>query len=220
MSYSDFANFLNQRMKERGSTPKRLSELTGISVKHVEALRHADTDSLPSAPYVRGYLLKIGEALEFDANGWWERIKEESAVEELGPANEMPKNRFAQKSARAYILGGALGLAVLLYLGFRASAIIGKPIIEIDSPRDQMSTIDANWAALKGTVRNSDSFKINGEPVAIGTDGQWQKTVTLEPGINTIEFDAQKFLGRETKIVRQIVYQPPHQLEQNSTSTQ
>lgn len=209
MTYSDFANFLNGRMKERGSNPKRLSELTGISVKHIEALRHANLEDLPSAPYVRGYLSKLGAVLEFDGNEWWERIKDGAVTEELDPADELPKNRFAKKSMRRYILGGALALALLLYLGFRAYAIIGKPVIEIDYPREQMLTTDANWVSLRGTLRNADSLKANGESIEVGANGEWQKTVTLAPGINTIEFRAQKFLGRETKVVRQIVYQPP-----------
>jgi Glucodextranase, domain B/Helix-turn-helix domain len=209
MTYSDFANFLNQRMRERGIAAKRLSDMSGISMKHIEALRHGDIERLPSAPYVRGYFTKLGTALDFDGQEWWEKVKEESMPEELGPANDMPKNRFAQKPVRKLIIIGIAAFLLLSYLGFRSYDIIGKPVIAIDSPHDQMSVVDANWISLKGTAKNTDSFKINGEQIQLGQNGAWEKTVTLEPGINTIEFDAQKFLGRETKVIRQVVYQAP-----------
>lgn len=218
MTYSDFANFLNQRMRERGVPPKRISDISGISMKHIEALRHGDIERLPSAPYVRGYFTKLGSALDFDGAEWWERMKDESGPEELGPANEMPKNRFARKPIRKFVIAGIVGFLLLSYLSFRSYEIIGKPIIEIASPHDQMSVVDANWISLKGTVKNADSFEINGEQIELGQNGVWEKTITLEPGINTIEFDAQKFLGRETKVIRQVVYQVPTSATSSSGS--
>ena len=209
MTYSDFANFLNERMRERGCTPKRLSEVSGVSVKHVEALRHADLERLPSAPYVRGYLTKLGNTLEFNAEEWWNRMKQGSAAEELGPRDELPKNRFTREPIRAYLLSGAIALVLLSYFGFRFHEIIGTPVIAIAYPQADMTTVDANWISLKGTVRNSDGLRVNGETVPVGVNGDWEKTITLDPGINTIELTAQKFLGRETKVVRQIIYEPP-----------
>ena len=208
MTYSDFANFLNERMRERGCTPKRLSEVSGVSVKHLEALRHADLERLPSAPYVRGYLAKLGSALEFDGNAWWARIKERGTADVTGPADELPENRFTQEPIRRYLFSGAVAILVLVYFGFRFYEIVGRPVVTVAYPRAEMLTVDANWISVKGTVRNSDGLRVNGEPVQVGKDGGWEKTVPLEPGINTIELTAQKFLGRETKVVRQIMYQP------------
>ena len=42
-----FEQFLNERLKERGMTLKRLSELSGISQKHLEYLARGEFDHLP-----------------------------------------------------------------------------------------------------------------------------------------------------------------------------
>ena len=62
---------------------------------------------------------------------------------------------------------------------------------------------------MSGTIENARELFMNGELVSIESGGAWEKGVALEPGLNTIEIRAKKFLGRETTITRQIFYTPP-----------
>ncbi len=209
MDYADFANFLNEKVQERGLTVKRLSELSGISVKHLEALKQNRVDDLPSAPYLRGYLIRLGQILDFDANQWWEILKKEPAVKSSGHYDEPSKNRFRKEPLKKYFLISAIVLLIVIYLGFRTVKILGQPIIAISSPPDNLTVASRNYVSFNGRVTNADSLIINGEAVSIGQNGEWQKTIALQPGLNTIELVAGKFLGRETKLTRQIIYEPP-----------
>ena len=47
------------------------------------------------------------------------------------------------------------------------------------------------------------------ELIPIGESGLWQKTILLGPGDNTIRVRAKKFLGRETEVVRHIIFEEP-----------
>ena len=40
------------------------------------------------------------------------------------------------------------------------------------------------------------------------SDGKFLKDYNLQPGTNEIEIKAKRFLGKEIKVVREIIYQP------------
>ncbi len=208
MEHSEFANFLNERIHERGLTMKRLSELTGVSSKHLEGIFSGDPKRLPSPPYLRGYLLKLGEVLDFNANEAWEQMKKLSEAKSSGKADELPKNRFSKKPAGRYFLIGGIAVVLVLYASFRFYEISGKPDVTVSYPSENMVTVDSSSFSISGKISNADELRINGERVDIRQDGSWQKDVSLQPGINTMEITAKKFLGREAKLIRQIVYQP------------
>lgn len=207
MDYYDFANFLNERMRERNLNFKRLSELTGVSVKHLEALSSGNPDRLPSAPYLKGYLSRLGGVLGFDPDQAWEEMKKFADAKSSGKADEPSRNRFSREPIGRYVIAGIVVFLLLLYAGLRFYKISGTPSVTISYPQENMVVTGENSFLLAGSVSNSSELKINGEQVQIQPDGSWQKTVSIQPGINTVEITAKKFLGRETKVIRQIIYQ-------------
>lgn len=209
MEYSDLGSFLSERMRERGLTAKRLSELTGVSAKHLEALREGRFDQLPPAPYLRGYLMKLGQVLDFETDDWWESIKRAQPIKNPRQTDEMPKNRFKKESIKKYIIPSALAIILIFYFGFRFSKIFGQPIITISYPSENVTIVNQNSVSIMGRVTDADTLKVNSETIPLGQNGDWQKIISLQPGMNTVEISATKFLGRETKIIRQIIYEPP-----------
>ena len=208
MDYSDFSNFLNERMREKNLTFKRLSELTGVSVKHLEALSSGNPDRLPSAPYLKGYLFRLGEVLGFDTAQAWEEMKKLAEAKSSGKADEPAKNRFSHEPISRYMVAGIVVFLLLTYAGLRFYQISGTPLLTISSPKENMVVVGENSFSLAGNVSNSSELKINGEQVQVQSDGNWQKTVSLQQGPNTFEITAKKFLGREAKVIKQIDYQP------------
>ncbi|HUX36082.1 MAG TPA: helix-turn-helix domain-containing protein [Candidatus Paceibacterota bacterium] len=218
MDHSEFANFLNERVRERGLTMKRLSELTGVSLKHLEGIFSGDPARLPSYPYLKGYLTKLGEVLDFDSSEAWEQMKKFSGAQSSGKMDELPRNRFSKRPVGRYFIIGGIVAVVILYACFRFYQISGKPDVVILYPSENMIVVDINSVTISGKISNGDELRINGEQVDIQPNGSWQKNVSLQPGINTMEIKASKFLGRETDIVRQIVYQPPQAAATSSVS--
>ncbi len=216
MDYYDFANFLNDRMRERNLNFKRLSELTGVSVKHLEALSSGNPDRLPSAPYLKGYLSRLGEVLGFDPDQAWEEMKKFTDAKSSGKADEPSRNRFSREPIAKYMIAGTVVFFLLLYAGLRFYEISGAPSLTISSPQENMVVTGENSFSLAGNVSNDGELRINGEQVQVQSGGNWQKTVSLQPGINTVEITAKKFLGRETKVMKQIIYQAPAEQKQET----
>jgi len=203
-----FASFLNEKLKEKGITLSRLSELTNISIKHLENLSQGNPDKLPPKPYLRGYLIKIGNVLGFNGEECWNYFKDKDAVFRSEEKDELPKNRFATKPV--YKKVWLIGLVVLIgiYLLIRLPYIIGKPVIVILSPQEEIERTTEESFLLRGRVQNGDTVFINGENVPLSR-GIFEKSISLEPGINTVEVVALKFLGRKAKTVRTIIFEPP-----------
>lgn len=209
MDETSFQDLLNEKLRERGFSIKRLSELTGIAVKHLENLSAGRFDDLPAIPYLRGYMIEIGEVLGFDGETWLDRFKKEGLLKGSGAHDELPKNRFAQKPINKTVIIGVVVLIILLYLGIRSAQIFGTPILEVASPSQETTTVTEEQFLVQGALREADQLSINGEQIAIDASGHWQKTVLLQPGLNPIRIIAKKFLGRERGVIRQIIYEPP-----------
>ena len=202
--------FLRDRMKERGISLKKLSDLTGIAMNHIENMLRGDFEHIPSTPYFRGYLIRIGEVLNFDGEAWWEKIKREEGVRKSGPLDALPKNRFAHESPMRAIVISAAILMILIVAGLALPHILGKPVIAIVSPQGNLYATTSNSIVIQGTVENADSLYVNAEEVVIASNGTWQKNVSLsQDNPNTFDISAKKFLGGTTDIMEQVIYDPP-----------
>jgi len=208
--YFDFAQFLRGRIKERGLNLKQLSGASGIAVKHLEAIASGNFHNLPSAPYFRGYLLRLGQMLDFDGESWWRKLKKAESVKNPENGDEPSKNRFVcakNKRIAAWAVAAILFVVLLFWFGF--TRISGKPVIKITNPPGNPAVVNTDGIDIMGTLENAGEFYINGELVNPNPDGSWSKAVLLGPGANSFEIRAQKFLGGETKIIEQIIYEPP-----------
>jgi hypothetical protein len=169
-----------------------------------------DTKKLPAAPYVRGYLLKIGKILDFDGNELWEAYKKESGIKSSGPEDRLPSNRFAIKSInKKYIVIALIAIAIIGYLIWQAPRFLGKPPLSINYPFYATTTTPYSEISIVGKIDPRDKLTINDEEVLVDNDGNFSKNYQLQQDINTtFEIKTKRFLGKETIVVKQVIYQP------------
>lgn len=202
----NFKEFLEEKLKEKGLNLKRLSEISGIALNHLNDLMNENLKNLPAAPYVRGYLIKLGKILNFNSEEWWEYFKIQKDLKSSGKEDEFPKNRFAPQAVFKYVLIGFIIVLVLIYLILRFHNIFGKPSVELNIPPSMINVSDQKFI-LSGRVENADKVFVNSEEVTINKNGEFSKEIMLQSGINNIEIKAQKLLGSEAKILRQVFYE-------------
>ena len=149
-----FATFLDERLRERDLNLKKLSELSGITFRHLECLREGSFAHLPAAPYVRGYLKKLAGILDFDADAWWHELEYESTIQRSGRGDELPKNRFALQSLSGYGWMALIALLAVLYIGFRFSVVFGTPQLTLAYPKDAITRVSPprNFFAVTSMV--------------------------------------------------------------------
>lgn len=215
-----FEQFFAEKIKDRGISLKKLSEATGIAPAHIESLLRGDYESMPSAPYFHGYLIRLGSALEFDGEEWWATLKKEGVVKNSGELDTLPRNRFVRQSPPKYLWFIAAAVIVLIYLAFQLPHILGKPTLTVTLPDQNPYTTSSSTFTLEGTVQNADSLYLNdNQQITIAPDGSWQQTVLLGAGLNPFKISAKKFLGGETDVNEQIIYTPAPGDNNSSTST-
>jgi len=207
-----FEQFFSEKIKERGISLKKLSEVTGIAPTHIESLLRGDYESMPSAPYFHGYLIHLGAVLDFDGDEWWAKLKKEGVIKNSGELDTLPRNRFIKQAPPKYLWWIGVAVIVLIYLAFQAPRIFGKPTLTVISPDANPYVTTSSTFTLAGTVSGADSLYLVGadggtEQIIVGADGSWQKNVLLGIGPNPFEISAKKFLGGETTVTEQVFYQ-------------
>ena len=205
-----FEKLFTERLKQRNISIKKIAEMTGISRAYLENIASGNFKNMPSAPYFRGYLIRLGTILDFDGETWWEEIQKENTLKKSGPKDTLPKNRFTKKHPMKFIWAGAILIVVIIYLILQFARISGKPTLILSFPSENPYITSSSEITLQGTVTNANSLSINSEAVPIMSGGTWQKDVLLsgsEP--NTFNISAKKFLGGESNIVEQIFHNEP-----------
>lgn len=207
-NYKTLSEIFNEVIDLRGLNIERLSELTGIQKRYLVALRDGDFKNLPSAPYVRGYLMKIAEILDIDGNLLWQTYKKENLFRTSGAEDKLPTNRFAIKPLNKKRVVVALVIILILAVSaWKINNLIGSPTLEIISPATDNLIVNSSSIKLSGKASPQDKLTVNNEEAPVANDGFFEKDFSLQPGINTIEFKAKRLLGKEIKIVRQVIYQ-------------
>lgn len=202
---------LTDAMRLKNMSVEKLSQVTGISDRFLGLLLEERFNKLPSAPYVRGYLLKIGEVLSIDGGELWEIIKSHhtQTVAKSGEKDMLPKNRFKIESLNIkMVIFGVIGIIFFIFLLFRIPALLGKPKFELYDIQDGMK-VTTSTLSIRGTINPSDELFINDEQIVANEKGDFEKTIELTPDFNTLHFTVKGLLGKELQETKQIFYEAP-----------
>ncbi|MCL5733412.1 MAG: helix-turn-helix domain-containing protein [Patescibacteria group bacterium] len=212
MAVKNFSDLLKEKIKEKNLTVLKLSEISQISVKNLENLLSGDFEKMPSAPYLRGYIKRLGEILNFDYSPWWQEIRAIRKISLPKTADALPKNRFAFKSRNWQIIISLAVFILALYFVFNFGKIFGQPSLLITNPQNDVTMSSSDNFLIQGVVKNTDELLINGESENTNPDGSFEKNVILTPGSNAFNFTAKKYLGGAVSVIKTIDFQ-------NSTTT-
>lgn len=210
MEQKSLKEIILEKADAKGLNLERLFQNTNIPKHHLEIILAGEWHKLPPAPYAKGYFKKLESALDLDQDFLWNFYKEEVEVKASGAEDRLPENRFAIKTANRKWLWPVLAILIVgIYLGLNAGHLIGRPTLNVASPLQATVVTNFSNFDLTGEVDPKDKLFINQEEIYIDKSGRFQENYSLQPGLNTFEIIAKKFLGKETKVVKQIIYQEP-----------
>lgn len=203
------SELIQELMEERGVSIDKLSFATNIPRRFVVAFIEGDFKRLPAKPYVRGYLTKMSSVLNVEPSLLLKAYKDATEIRNSDQEDKLPVNRFAiQKANKNSIVVVLIIIAIIGFLTWRVKDILGTPSIEINLPEKTFVTKE-KVIKVSGRINAKDKLTLNQEMIYTDSVGKFEKEVNLSPGLNTLEFNVKRFLGRQTKIIKQVLYEEP-----------
>ncbi|MDI6820571.1 MAG: helix-turn-helix domain-containing protein [Patescibacteria group bacterium] len=198
---------LVEALRTKSLTIEKLSSMTGISERFLNLLLEENFKKLPAAPYVHGYIIKIADVLNMNGEKLWqEYLKDHNSINRSGKKDKLPQNRFVNKSFnKKTVIVVLIIVLILLYVIIRLPSILGKPPLTLANIANNAIVTNPEYQ-ITGKINPSDKLTINNGIVFADPEGNFQKTIKLDPGFNTFEFKVKNILGRETALTKQVFY--------------
>ncbi len=206
---------ISEALETKGLNREKLAQTTGVPDRFLDIFLDGSEAKLPAAPYVRGYLKKIANALDLDAEELWRTREREFPTRQSGETDTLPGNRFAiQRANKVIIVIVTVGILALAYAGLNSDRLLGTPSLTVKNPGAETSTVTSGSVTIDGVLGNpNDALTINGESVYVDENGIFKKTFPLDAGLNNFDIIVKRFLGKTVTVQRQVVYAPEPELK-------
>lgn len=207
---------LKEARKKSHISLDELSKQTKISKKHLIALEECRFDDIPYAViYQKNFIKKYADILNLPVEEILEQfITEEAALQkkETGVKNGIHKNKLQNlPSFLRLSLTVTMVLLLVGYIGWQIQTLVKPPELTLYSPQNGLVTTDYELLIHGQTNQESQVF-VNGLEISNSEDGQFRETITLSPGVNTINVSAKKKHGKSTEVIRYVVFKSDKQL--------
>lgn len=205
-------------LKLKGMTLEKLSQLTGVSESALEFLVEEHFNSLPPAPYVHGYLMKIAETLNLDGKDLWHRyLKNNEELRRSGHEDVLPQNRFVTKEINKKVVLIITGIVIVgAYFALRLPSLLGKPELTLQNLEGSPTVVQTATFVVEGAMNPSDTLTLNGETLFPAKDGRFQKNIILQAGFNTLVFQVKQLLGNSYTVTKQVYYETATSSQNNT----
>lgn len=171
-----------------------ISKATRIQVKYLEALESGDHRELPAEVYVRGFLRSYARYLGLPDDAFIKLYDKEKHIRtHLGQVEPVVKRKAIQLQ-NAWVItprtGALLAIGVVLlgtfgYLFREFRSFVAEPHLVIKHPASGLVTNEGSITVVGKTDRGAQ-VTLNNESVFVNNEGEFQETLTLQPGPNTL----------------------------------
>lgn len=179
-----------------------------VKPEYLIALEASDYQRLGAAPYIKGLIRAYGlylglEPVEILA--FFRREFDEAKVK-LKKIPPQPLNRSPLIIAPASLILSLTGILIglfLLFLTWQYLRFANAPVLLISSPSEGQIS-DRPFVNVIGRTDPDVRLSINGEEALVSEKGTFEKTITLNSGLNTLRISAINKLKKETVVTRTV----------------
>lgn len=193
-----------------GLSLEKCSQLLKIQKKYLERLERGLYDKLPADVYTKKFVEKYAQLLELDSNGLIQYYHRERKIDErlhsqkiVGGHLKVPRFVITPRVITCFLLSFFF-LLTISYFFYQLRNLVGRPVIVLESPLEDIVT-SVEKIAIIGQTDPSVYLTINGQPVNLEKDGNFEETISLQPNLNIIRLEAVNRFGRKTTKIRQII---------------
>jgi len=205
---------LKEAREKKGISLSEVEKATKIKVRFLESLEKNDFSKISEATVTKGLIknyaeylgLSSGDILAVFRRDFIEDKKGQILPRGLYKPLSQPKLAWTPKLT-VMVSVGILFLIIASYLTVQLFGLLGSPPLEIYSPKNK-EIVKVEEINIQGKTSSDAVVFINGEMAEIGSDGSFEKTVTLSPGENKFQIEAVSRRGKRIKLERVILFSP------------
>ncbi len=182
---------------------------THLAAKYITAIESGHFLELPKArgyrlAYIREYATSLGLST-LDCVDQFSREDGLEGTKQILPPRSIKWSPFVSITVfiRTFLMAGA-ALAFAGYLAWQVHGILVPPQLSVYTPSDG-SIINQPTTIVEGQTEKEAQLTVNGQPVMVNDQGQFEATIDLSQGLNTIAIVATKKHGKTTTVTRHIV---------------
>lgn len=182
---------------------ERLSALTKIDQKYLEAIESDQYTKLPSATVAKGFIRNIAKILDKNPDDMVAVFRRDYNEKPLGQAPVLIKKSNLNLTdlfhyQATYLVFGFL--IFIFYLIFQYRAVISSPKLEVTNP--QKNAVLVSPVVVDGNTMPGNTVIINGDLKVIpDSQGHFSAKIDFSAGNNQLEITATSTFGRKTTLV-------------------
>ena len=200
---------LKEKRVEADISLETLSKRTKIDKKYLKALEECRFKDLPEADvYQKNFVKKYVEALGIESTPFLSQyeIEEKINKKQKHPHKVLKQNPLSNLPVFIrYFFVIVSALVLVGYLAMQVRNIIEPPDLLVYSPQDGLVTGESQ-IVVQGNTDREVEVTINGKSIGTNEQGQFEESVDLNLGVNTLFVSAKKKHGKTTDITRYVVY--------------
>ncbi|OGI25158.1 MAG: hypothetical protein A3J76_03060 [Candidatus Moranbacteria bacterium RBG_13_45_13] len=185
-------------------TLHEVSRETKIPVKYLVMIEEGDYEKLPPDVYVKGFLKSYAEYLGVDTGKLISLyLRDKDIKKNLGKNGHIDEAPKAPKVPRFVITPKMMTAAAVVlvaisgfyYLYREIGRFAALPRLVVTEPTGDIS-IEGNSITVSGLTDQDAKLAINGEPVMVKENGEFQENILLQEGVNTVIVSAMNRFGK------------------------
>lgn len=207
-----FGALFKKLRKDSEYTIDQLVEETKIPKRHIEALEYERFDSLPPAVYVRGFITKCCDVFDAEEEKhkllrlYSRQAKLQNISDIVNSNSNLPKPIFIGPRHIGVLTTAVFSIFLLAYFLINFIPYIFSPEITLDNLSAENLVVNFPEITIVGTASYISELTLNGKELYIGENGVFEETFGLKEGVNILKFEAVSRLGRDTELVKRVVY--------------
>lgn len=210
-------DILKEKRKQHDAELSQVAKDLMIDKQYLQALEDGDYESLPTDTYSLQFLKKYSQFLELDYNKIKQKFLQEKDLffkskdikikpgYDFNPTKKMSRMNFLiiPKIWRNLIIISII-LSFFVYFGWSIKKMFTPPFLTIQSPENNLIVSEREVEVI-GQTEKEVKLLINGQDVLSDSEGNFNKNIDLQKGINIIKISAATKHSRENVVYLKVM---------------
>jgi cytoskeletal protein RodZ len=221
---------LRARRLELGKSVEQISVETKIQPKYIQQLENDEYENFESEVFMNGFIkiyashmsLNVDKVLALYRRGSGKenpsKNKTNKKEDSRNKKKSNRKDKISQLATPKNIIVIVLTLivfSVLIYLVIQFYNFQKQPVLEVYEPTNN-TVVDTDEVTVKGSSEKNTTVEINGEPIILDENSDFEVIIKLTEGNNAVNIRAIKDNNKsqETSLTLNIRYEPKEDIDQ------